>query len=54
MAMSYLIRVSLPDTPGSLGELAVAFGLVDANIQSVDIVQTGTDGHVTDLSLIHI
>ncbi|MEH0146759.1 amino acid-binding ACT domain protein [Corynebacterium sp. Q4381] len=46
--MSYLIRVSLPDTPGSLGELAVAFGLVDANIQSVDIVQTGTDGHVTD------
>lgn len=48
MAMSYLIRVSLPDTPGSLGELAVAFGLVDANIQSVDIVQTDTDGHVTD------
>ncbi|WP_066527353.1 ACT domain-containing protein [Corynebacterium bouchesdurhonense] len=46
--MSYLIRVSLPDVPGSLGELAVAFGLADANIQSVDIVQTGTDGPVTD------
>lgn len=46
--MSYLIRVSLPDVPGSLGELAVAFGLADANIQSVDIVQTGTDGTVTD------
>lgn len=46
--MSYLIRVSLPDVPGSLGELAVAFGLADANIQSVDIVQTSTDGTVTD------
>lgn len=46
--MSYLIRVSLPDVPGSLGELAVAFGLADANIQSVDIVQAGTDGTVTD------
>lgn len=48
VGMSYLIRVSLPDVPGSLGELAVAFGLADANIQSVDIVQTGTDGTVTD------
>lgn len=45
--MSYLIRVSLPDVPGSLGELAEAFGMVEANIQSVDIVQT-TDGVVTD------
>lgn len=46
--MSYLIRVSLPDVPGSLGELAEAFGLVGANIQSVDIVQTTPDGLVTD------
>ena len=54
--MSYLIRVSLPDVPGSLGELAAAFGMVDANIQSVDIVdsvaagKTGdsASGHVTD------
>ncbi|QYH19858.1 amino acid-binding ACT domain protein [Corynebacterium aquatimens] len=47
--MSYLIRVSLPDVPGSLGELAEAFGLVGANIQSVDIVQTTPDGsQVTD------
>lgn len=38
--MSYLIRVVLPDTPGSLGELAEAFGMIDANIQSVDIVET--------------
>lgn len=46
--MSYLIRVSLPDVPGSLAKLAEAFGAVDANIQSVDIVQTSTDGMVTD------
>lgn len=38
--MSYLIRVSLPDVPGSLGELAEAFGMIAANIQSVDIVDT--------------
>lgn len=43
--MSYLIRVSIPD---SLGELAEAFGMADANIQSVDIVQTDPGGTVTD------
>lgn len=47
-AMSYLIRVSLPDVPGSLGQLAEAFGMVDADINSVDIVETSLDGTVTD------
>ena len=46
--MSYLIRVSLPDVPGSLGQLAEAFGIVDADINSVDIVETSHDGTVTD------
>lgn len=46
--MSYLIRVHLPDAPGSLGELAEAFGMVDADIRSVDIVQMDRDGVVTD------
>lgn len=49
--MSYLIRVVLPDTPGSLGELAEAFGMVDANIKSVDIVESvfaGDAAMVTD------
>lgn len=41
--MSFLLRVQLPDTPGSLGQLADAFGLVGANIQSVDIVQSFPD-----------
>lgn len=46
--MSYLIRVLLPDTPGSLGSLAEAFGQVNANIQSVDIVESFPDGTVMD------
>lgn len=46
--MSYLIRVHLPDVPGSLGELAEAFGMIDADIRSVDIVQMDSEGVVTD------
>ncbi|WJY67868.1 amino acid-binding ACT domain protein [Corynebacterium auris] len=46
--MSYLIRVTLPDQPGSLGQLAEAFGMIDADIRSVDIVQTDASGAVTD------
>ncbi len=46
--MSYLIRVSLPDIPGSLGQLAESFGVIDADIKSVDIVETSLDGTVTD------
>ncbi|MEX3505132.1 amino acid-binding ACT domain protein [Corynebacterium sp. LK2510] len=46
--MSYLIRVTLPDTPGSLGELAEALGMIDADIRSVDIVQSEDHGVVTD------
>ncbi|GAB3707166.1 amino acid-binding ACT domain protein [Corynebacterium nasicanis] len=46
--MSYLIRVLLPDTPGSLGQLAEAIGLVDGNIESVDVVEAFSDGTVMD------
>ncbi|MDD7581539.1 amino acid-binding ACT domain protein [Corynebacterium sp. 32222D000AT] len=46
--MSFLIRVLLPDTPGSLGQLADAIGMVDGNIQSVDIVENFPDGTVMD------
>lgn len=46
--MSYLIRVQLPDTPGSLGALAEAFGIVDADIRSVDVVETSAFGTVVD------
>ncbi|WP_296132678.1 amino acid-binding ACT domain protein [Corynebacterium sp.] len=46
--MSYLVRVQLPDSPGSLGYLAHALGDIEANIQSVDIVENFPDGTVMD------
>ncbi|MDV8000524.1 amino acid-binding protein [Rhodococcus sp. IEGM 1408] len=36
--MSYLLRVLLPDLPGSLGSLAVALGTAGADIISLDVV----------------
>lgn len=46
--MSFLIRVLLPDLPGSLGQLAEAIGYAGGNIQSVDIVEVFPDGTVMD------
>ena len=46
--MSYLVRVLLPDTPGSLGLLANAMGSIEADIRSVDIVENFPDGTVMD------
>ena len=46
--MTYLIRVLLPDSPGSLGKLAEAIGKVGGNITSVDVVETFPDGTVMD------
>jgi len=46
--MSFLIRVLLPDVPGSLGQLAEAIGYAGGNIQSVDIVEVFPDGTVMD------
>lgn len=46
--MSYLIRILLPDTPGSLGQLAEAIGVVGGDIKSVDVVEAFTDGTVMD------
>jgi hypothetical protein len=36
--MSYLLRVELPDVPGSLGRLATALGAAGANIDAIEIV----------------
>lgn len=46
--MSYLLRVQLPDTPGSLGYVAAALGEVGGDIRSVDVVQHRYDGSVVD------
>lgn len=48
ITLSFLIRVFIPDTPGSLGLLATAFGDAGINIRSVDIVESFEDGTVTD------
>ncbi|MCK8670245.1 amino acid-binding protein [Rhodococcus sp. HM1] len=47
--MSYLLRVQLPDRPGSLGALAVALGSVGADILSLDVVERGADFAIDDL-----
>lgn len=47
--MSYLLRVRLPDRPGSLGSLAVALGSVGADILSLDVIERGDDYAVDDL-----
>ena len=46
--MAYLIRILLPDRPGSLGLLADAIGSTGGDIQSVDVVQAFPDGTVMD------
>ncbi|WP_031465235.1 ACT domain-containing protein [Sciscionella sediminilitoris] len=47
--MSYLIRVQIPDTPGTLGAVASALGTAGADILSVDIVERGEGIAVDDL-----
>lgn len=45
--MSYVLRVVLPDRPGSLGAVATALGLIDADILAMDIVER-TARHAVD------
>jgi len=47
--VSFLIRVILPDSPGTLGAVATALGTVGADILSVDVVERGTGVAVDDL-----
>jgi hypothetical protein len=37
--LSFLIRVQLPDSPGTLGAVATALGAIGADILSVDVVE---------------
>ena len=45
--MSFLLRVILPDKPGSLGAVATALGNAGADILGVDVVERA-DGHAID------
>lgn len=47
--MSFLIRVQLPDSPGTLGAVATALGTAGADILSVDVVERGNGIAVDDL-----
>jgi hypothetical protein len=46
--MSHLLRVSLPDVPGSLGAVATAIGAVGANIEAIEIIEHHPDGTAID------
>lgn len=47
--MSFLIRVLLPDTPGTLGAVATALGSTGADILSVDVIERGQGIAVDDM-----
>lgn len=46
--MAYLLRVALPDVPGSLGRLASAIGSAGGNIDAIEIVERTNDGRAVD------
>ena len=46
--MSFLLRVELPNVPGSLGRLASAIGEVGGDIEAIEIVEKRPDGTVLD------
>ncbi|TCP52086.1 hypothetical protein EV191_106252 [Tamaricihabitans halophyticus] len=47
--MSFLIRVQLPDSPGTLGAVATALGAIGADILSVDVVERESGVAIDDL-----
>lgn len=47
--MSFLIRVQIPDRPGTLGAVAGALGEIGADILSVDVVERGNDSAIDDM-----
>ncbi len=46
--MPYLMRVELPDVPGSLGRVATAIGEAGADIEALEIVEHRADGSAVD------
>lgn len=46
-----MIRIQLPDTPGSLGAVATAMGTADADISAIEIVEKGPDYVIDDFIL---
>lgn len=52
--MSYLLRVVLPDEPGSLGAVASAIGAAGGDIAGVDVVEHRGDGCAVDDFLVDL
>ena len=46
--MPYLLRVELPDIPGSLGRVATAIGMAGGDIEAIEIVEKRHDGTAVD------
>ena len=46
--MPFLLRVELPDVPGSLGRLASAIGEAGGDIGAIEIIEKGLDGRAVD------
>lgn len=46
--MPFLLRVALPDVPGSLGRVASAIGVAGGDIEAIEIVEHRTDGTAVD------
>src|SRR5680860_290929 len=44
--MAFLLRVELPDVPGSLGVLATALGDAGADIEAIEIIEHRDDGMI--------
>jgi hypothetical protein len=52
--MAFLLRVELPDVPGSLGGLATALGGAGADIEAIEIVEHRSDGFAVDDVLLEL
>ena len=52
--MAFLLRVELPDRPGSLGALATALGGAGADIEAIEIVEHRGDGVAVDDVLLEL
>ncbi|MBZ5735378.1 amino acid-binding protein [Nocardioides sp. TRM66260-LWL] len=52
--MPFLLRVELPDVPGSLGRLASAIGVAGGDIEAIEIVEKRPDGTALDDVLLEV
>lgn len=52
--MPFLLRVELPDVPGSLGRVATAIGEAGGDIDAIEIVEHREDGYAVDDVLLEL